>query len=93
MEQTNGKNQSQMMQTFVNELPQLRKAINISQTDLGGRLGLSRQTISSIERGEVPMTWAVYVAAVTFFQGNQSEDELTQITDHWAYISDFMKGR
>ena len=48
-------------------LPTLRKKYGISQADLGEKVGLSRQTISGIERGSIEMSWTVYLAIVCYF--------------------------
>jgi len=88
------KAQAEMMEVFIQELPRLRKAAGVSQTTLGKRLGLSRQSISSIERGEVPMTWAVYVAAGAFFhESKKIEDSelLDFIEKNRTFIVNFMK--
>ena len=84
-----GRTKEKMMKDFVNEMPGLRKSVGISQTTLGSKLGLSRQSISSIERREVPMTWTVYVAAVNYFGENKHGLEL--ISEHRSYINQFMK--
>ena len=94
-ENNENKTQAQMMDIFVKELPQLRKSSDISQTTLGQRLGLSRQTISSIERGEVPITWSVYVAAVTLFYESKNikdSEMLNFITTNRNYIIKFLNG-
>ena len=41
---------------MVDRLPALRKKYGISQTELGEKIGLSRQTISAIERKTTPLT-------------------------------------
>ena len=91
MELDHSQKQTEMMAHFVKELPHLRKTICISQTELGKRLGLSRQSISSLERGDVPLTWAVYVAAVAFFLGNINKHQFQLIFEHWEFIGKYMK--
>lgn len=46
-----------MVNILVKRLPQIRKEMKISQTELGIKVGLSRQTISSIERETVELSW------------------------------------
>lgn len=65
--------QEEMMQEMVLSLPKMRKRLKISQTELGDKVGLSRQTISSIERKTAPLTWNNYLAIMMFFALN-SED-------------------
>lgn len=40
----------------------IRKKFGVSQTELGKMIGVSRQTISSLERKEVVLTWDKYLA-------------------------------
>lgn len=56
---------------MVVELPQIRKEMKISQTEFGKKVGLSRQTISGIERGIAPLTWNNYLAIVMFLEANK----------------------
>ena len=55
-------NKKALLQDFANNLPNIRKQLGLSQSDLGKKVGLSRQTISSIERGIVPLTWNTMLA-------------------------------
>ena len=56
-----------LMKALKVNLPTLRKKYGISQADLGEKVGLSRQTISGIERGSIEMSWTVYLAIVCYF--------------------------
>ncbi len=66
-------NQRKMMMDLVDSLPKLRKRLKISQTDLGEKVGLSRQTISSIERKTTPLTWNNYLAIMMFLTVNNAD--------------------
>lgn len=57
---------------FVDDLPRMRKRLGVSQTELGNMVGLSRQTISLIERKQIPLTWNNYLAIMMFFCINSS---------------------
>ncbi|EHL14770.1 hypothetical protein HMPREF9630_00813 [Peptoanaerobacter stomatis] len=48
-------NKEELLADFVEKLPTIRRKLNISQGRLGEMLGLSRQSISSIERGSVQL--------------------------------------
>lgn len=52
---------------LVEELPSLRAKISISQEELSGYIGVSRQTISAIELRKKPCTWSVFMSLVLFF--------------------------
>jgi len=73
--------QKEMIDIFVKALPFLRKELNISQTELGKKVGKSRQTISSIERGVSPLEWDTFLSIVLFFKvnWNKHKDELSEL--------------
>ena len=54
--------QEVLIQHMVDRLPALRKKYGISQKELGEKIGLSRQTISAIERKTTPLTWTSMLA-------------------------------
>lgn len=62
-----------MINILVRRLPQIRKEMKISQTELGKKVGLSRQTISSIERGTVELSWNNYLAIMMFIVANRNK--------------------
>ena len=61
----------QLINEMINRLPQIRKEMKISQTEFGKRVGLSRQTISGIERGTAPLIWNNYLAIMMFLEANK----------------------
>lgn len=64
--------QELLIEHMVNRLPALRKKYKISQTELGEKIGLSRQTISAIERKTTPLTWTTMLAILMFFTANSN---------------------
>lgn len=62
-----------MINILVKRLPQIRREMKISQTELGKKVGLSRQTISSIERGTVELSWNNYLAIMMFVVVNRNK--------------------
>lgn len=67
--------QKEMINTLTLALPQLRKELGVSQTDLAHKVGLSRQMISLFERKIQPMTWTQFLAIVFFFRSNYDFDK------------------
>lgn len=51
-----------ILDEFVEKMPEIRKRFRLSQTEFGEKVGLSRQSISSIERKTVPLTWDTFLA-------------------------------
>lgn len=62
-----------MINILVKRLPQIRREMKISQSELGKKVGLSRQTISSIERGTVELSWNNYLAIMMFVVVNRNK--------------------
>ena len=71
MSELNTSNKQEMLlDHMVDQMPALRKKYGISQTELGEKVGLSRQTISAIERKAVPLSWTTMLAILMFFAAN-----------------------
>lgn len=70
---------------FVEELPVLRAKIGISQDELAVYVGISRQTLSSIEVGKRDITWHVFLSMVLFFTLQQKTNaylkQIPEFTD------------
>lgn len=60
--------QDEYIERMIKKLPVLRTAINLTQEQLGAKLGVSRQTIVAIENKKSPLTWSLYLAVVLLFQ-------------------------
>ncbi len=59
-----------LIKELISELPTFRKQLRISQSELAGKIGKSRQTISDIERNVAPMGWDTYLAIIKVFEAN-----------------------
>lgn len=55
-----------------NELPVLRAKARVSQGELAEKIGISRQTYSSIETGKREMSWTTFLALIAYFQNNEN---------------------
>ncbi len=65
-----------LMNAMATNLSILRSKLNISQEELAGLLGVTRQTISSFESGQRKMTWSVFLALVLIFFRNEPTKKL-----------------
>lgn len=74
-----------LISRFRDELPVLRARARISQETLAEKIGISRQTYSSIETGKREVTWTTFLALVAYFQNNE---QIRQMID---MIEDFEK--
>lgn len=59
-----------------NELPVLRAKARVSQEDIANKIGISRQTYSSIETGKREMSWTTFLALIAFFQNTESTKQM-----------------
>lgn len=69
-----------MIESLVKKLPIIRQEMHISQTELGEMVGLSRQSISAIERGTSKLSWNNYLAIMMFLLAN--EDKCSSIINN-----------
>lgn len=83
--------QEKLMNDLVDSLPRLRRRLGISQTDLGDMVGLSRQTISSIERKKTQLTWNNYLALMMFVTANSSDVFYFPRHGEYYYSDEFKK--
>jgi len=63
-------NRKILVESMVKDLPSIRKQLKLSQTEFGERLGKKRQTISSIERGVIPLKWDTFLAVMMLIEQN-----------------------
>ena len=66
---------------LVDELPALRMKMGVSQDELAGILGLSRQTYSTIETKKRKMTWSVYLSLILIFDCCPQTHDIIHNTD------------
>lgn len=59
-------------------LPALRASLQLSQTELGEYVSVSRQTISEIERGEYHMSWNQFTSFYMVFGSNKASHEVLE---------------
>ena len=61
-----------LISKLVDELPVLRTKLALSQDELAGILGISRQTYSSIETKKRKMSWGTFLSLILFFYHNET---------------------
>ncbi len=62
----------ELIHTLTEWLPTLRMSLRMTQEELAARVGISRQTFSSIELKKHEMTWASFLALSMLFLANDS---------------------
>lgn len=63
----NNKEKEDIIKALSNNLPTLRKQLNLSQKDLADKLNISRQTIVNIENNKSNMNWITAFSILMFF--------------------------
>lgn len=71
--------QKELMAKMVENLPTLRRKLNISQADLGKMIGVSRTTIYTIETKKRPLTWNTFLSLILVFTKNAETDKMLTI--------------
>ena len=85
---------SRLIDALRNELPVLRARIGLSQETVADKIGISRQTYSSIETGKREMTWTTFMALVAFFQNNnQTAQMLKQMNCFFESIDELLNSK
>lgn len=72
----NLKNIKILMDQLLNGLASLRTMAGVSQEDLAGFVGVSRQTYSAVERGRKHLTLGMYLSLIFYFDNNFATHEL-----------------
>lgn len=75
-------------------MPKIRKSLGMSQSELGNKVGVSRQSISSIERGSVQLTWNIMLAVLMVVMANDEQLYTELINEnHLENVINELKGR
>lgn len=70
------KEKEDIIKALSNNLPTLRKQLNLSQKDLADKLSISRQTIVNIENNKSNMNWVTAFSILMFFVLNPVTSKL-----------------
>lgn len=80
-----------LMHTMSSNLSILRSKLNLSQEELAGLLGVTRQTVSSFESGQRKMTWSVFLALVLiFFRNEPTKKLLVALNIYTPELNDYL---
>ena len=80
-----------LMKSMSTNLPMLRSKLNLSQEELANLLGVTRQTISSLENGQRKMTWSVFLALILiFFLNEPTKRLLVALNIYTPKLNDFL---
>jgi len=83
-----GAMQDEYIKRMIKHLPLLRTAVELTQAQLGKKIGVSRQTIVAIENGKRPLPWSVYLAIVLVFK--QYDDTIMLLESYKLFDPDYI---
>lgn len=61
-----------LLTVFSKNMTTYRKAMKVSQEDFGNLIGITRQTVSSIERGAYSLTWSIFLSSLFILQASSA---------------------
>lgn len=67
-----------MISNLTTELNTLRAKARITQEELAGAIGISRQTYSQIECRKTRMSWSTYLSLLFFYSSKESTAKLLE---------------
>ena len=74
-------NRDLLVERMTDNLPVLRKKLNLSQEGLAHLLGSSRFTITEIETEKRKMTWTTFLSLILLFDKNEGTAVLLRALD------------
>ena len=76
-----------LIQNMTDNLPILRKKLNLSQEELSELIGVSRSTIAVIEGRKKVMSWNMFLSLLMVFTKNKETDKLLNVLE--IYTDEF----
>lgn len=69
-------NRDEPIAKMTENLKVLRNKLRLTQDELAGKVGISRQTLVNIENKKREMSWNIFVALITVFRAERSTSDL-----------------
>ena len=90
----NEKEQIELMNNMADNLPTLRKRLDLSQEELAKLVGVSRSTIVNIENKKRIMAWNTFLSLILIFTKNKETDRLLTVMNVYTdELNDMIKNR
>ena len=64
---------------MTDNLPMLRRCLDLTQEELADKIGVSRSTIISIENRKREMTWNTFLSLMLLFTKNEGTNKLLNV--------------
>ncbi len=72
---------------MTDNLPMLRRCLDLTQEELADKIGVSRSTIISIENRKREMTWNTFLSLMLLFTKNEGTNKLLNVLE--IYTDEF----
>ena len=76
-----------LIANMTENLPTLRKKLDISQEELSSVLGVNRSTVAAIENHKMTKTWNMFLALLLVFIKNEETNKLLNVME--IYTDEF----
>ena len=80
-------NKEKLISNMTDNLPMLRRCLDLTQEELADKIGVSRSTIISIENRKREMTWNTFLSLMLLFTKNEGTNKLLNILE--IYTDEF----
>ena len=81
-----------LIANMVDNLPTLRKKLNMTQADLATKIGMGRSSLTAIENKKRPMTWNTFLSLVLIFTKHKESDKLLNVMEIYTdELNEFIK--
>ena len=82
-------NKDELMVKMSDNLIVLRNKLQLKQSELAGKIGISRQTLIDIEKKKRPMSWNTFMTLIAVFREDGGTSDL--LTHFGIYTSELSK--
>lgn len=80
-------NKEKLISNMTDNLPMLRRCLDLTQEELADKIGVSRSTIISIENKKREMTWNTFLSLMLLFTKNEGTNKLLNVLE--IYTDEF----
>lgn len=80
-------NKEKLIRNMTDNLPMLRRCLDLTQEELADKIGVSRSTIISIENKKREMTWNTFLSLMLLFTKNEGTNRLLNVLE--IYTDEF----
>ena len=80
-------NKEKLIKNMTDNLPMLRRCLDLTQEELADKIGVSRSTIISIENKKREMTWNTFLSLMLLFTKNEGTNKLLNVLE--IYTDEF----